>query len=141
MGPPEFYRVEDEGSRGRYFKGKGMYAEVTDTEFDFSNCDIRLILRHLDWKNRIPTPFLSVYCDEEMAIREAERRVREGKKEVRVYKIDMWESDDRVEYRDLRRLAKKQGIYIPDFAWSNSEYEYLCLHHIPDSAVMGWLSL
>jgi len=79
-----------------------------------------------------------MYCDESVAYREAERRVREGKNDVRVYVIDMRESDERREYRNVRLLAEKLGFYIPERAWNNSKYEYIFLHDVPDSAVVSW---
>lgn len=97
--------------------------------------------RQLDWGNRDPTPFISMYSDKDVAFEEAKRRVRRGKKDVRVYKIDMWESDERTEYRNIRLLAEKLDFDIPERAWNNSEYEYIFLHHVPDSAVVGWINL
>ena len=108
MGPYISFRVEDEDSRARYSDEEGLFAERTDTRVDFKSWDGRLlgqVERHLDWGNRVPTPFISMYCDEGMAHREAKRRVGEGKKDVRVYKINMRESGERREYRNIRRLA------------------------------------
>jgi L-ribulose-5-phosphate 3-epimerase UlaE len=139
MGPHIFYRVEDEDSRARYRDGYGIFAEDTKTRVCFNRYDNRLLSqveRHLDWRNRHPTPFISMYCDEEAAEREAERRVEDGKKDVRIYTIDMQESDEWREYRDVRYLAYKLGFRIPAYAWNNSEYEYIFLHYVPESAIM-----
>jgi hypothetical protein len=144
MGPYIFFRVEDEDSRARYSDEEGLFAEDTDTWVDFSSWDGRLlgqVQRHLDWRNRVPTPFISMYCDEGVALREAERRVREGKTDVSVYKINMQRSDERREYRNIRLLAEKLRFDIPERAWNNSEYEYVFLHHVPESAVVGWIDL
>ena len=115
-----------------------------DTWVDFQIWDWRLlgqVERHLDWGNRVPTPFISMYCDGSVAFREANRRVREGKKDMRVYKVNIRESDERREYRNVRLLAKGLNFDIPERAWNNSEYEYIFLHHVPDSAVVGWTDL
>jgi len=85
--------------------------------------------------NRVPMPFISMYCDKIAAFRGAERRVRDGKKDVRVYTINMRRSDERVEYRNIRLLAEKLGFEIPERALNNSEYEYVLLHHVPDIVV------
>lgn len=77
-----------------------------------------------------------MYCDEGVAQREAERRIGEGKKDVRVYKINMRRSDERREYRNIRLLAERLDFDIPERAWNNSRYEYIFLHHVPDSAVV-----
>ena len=81
-----------------------------------------------------------MYCDEVVAHREAQRRVGEGK-DVRVYKINMWESDERREYRNIRLLAAMLDFDIAEHAWNNPEYQYIFLHHVPDSAVVGWIDL
>jgi hypothetical protein len=142
MGPHIFYRVEDEHSRACYIDNQGIIAEDTDTSVDFRKKGTALLVQiaqHLDWSNRQPTPFISTYCEEEVAWREAERRVTAGKKDVKIYKIDMHNIDrkERSEYRDIRLLAKKLELDIPVHAWNNSMYEYIFLHCIPDSAVMG----
>lgn len=144
MGPYIFFRVEDEDSHAQYFDEEGLIAEDTDTWVDFKSWDQRLlgqVERHLDWGNRVPTPFVSMYCDEDVAHREAERRVREGKKDVRVYTINMRKSGERREYRNIRLLAERLNFDIPERAWNNSEYEYIFLHYVPDSAVVDWVDL
>ena len=144
MGPYMFFRIEDEDSCAQYFDEEGLIAEDTDTWVDFKSLDLRLlgqVGRHLDWENRVPTPFISMYCDEDVVRREAERRVREGKKDMRVYKINMRKSHERREYRNIRLLAERLGFAIPERAWNNSEYEYIFLHYVPDSAVVGWIDL
>jgi hypothetical protein len=144
MGPYIFFRVEDEDSRARYSGEEGLFTEDTDTWVDFKSWDWRLlgqVERHLDWGNRVPTPFISMYCDEGVTQREAKRRVGEGKKDVRVYKINMRRSDERREYRNIRLLAERLDFDIPERAWNNSEYEYIFPHYVPDSAVVGWIDL
>ena len=144
MGPYIFFRVEDEDSRARYCGEEGLFAESTGTWVDFQIGDWRLlgqVERHLDWGNRVPTPFISMYCDEGVAFREANRRVREGKKDVRVYEVNMRKSHERREYRNIRLLAERLDFDIPERAWNNSEYEYIFLHHVPDSAIVGWTSI
>lgn len=82
-----------------------------------------------------------MYCDEGVAQREAERRIGEGKKDVRVYKINMRRSDERREYRNIRLLAERLDFDIPERAWNNSKYEYIFLHHVPDSAVVDLMEV
>jgi hypothetical protein len=57
---------------------------------------------------------------------------------VIIYKIDMDDACERVEYRDVRRLAKKLNLWIEEEAWHNSEHEWIFLNRIPDSAVAVW---
>jgi hypothetical protein len=146
MGPHIFYRVEDEHSRACYIDGQGIVAEDTDTLVDFRKKGTALldqIAQHLDWSNRHPTPFISTYCEEQVAWREAERRVTAGKRDVRIYKIDMHAiaRNERTEYRNTRLLAGKLGYYIPVDAWNNSLHEYVFRYWIPDSVVVGMKDL
>ncbi len=141
MGPYIFFRVEDEDSRARFSDEEGLVAEDTDTRVDFRSYEGRLrdqVERLLDWGNRVPTPFISMYCDEDVAHREAQRRVRDGKRDVRVYEINMRRSDEPREYRNIRLLAETLDLDIPDLAWNNSEYEYVFLHYVPVSVVVYW---
>lgn len=141
MGPHIFYRVEDEHSRACYIDGHGIIAEDTDTSVNLRKMGESLlnqIAQHLDWSNKHPTPFISTYCEEDVAWREANRRVAAGKRDVRVYKIDTRASNERTEYRNIRRLAENLEYDIPYDAWNNSMYEYVFLYFIPVSAVVGW---
>ncbi|EOA85396.1 uncharacterized protein SETTUDRAFT_42465 [Exserohilum turcica Et28A] len=142
--PHILYRVEDESSRARYIDDTGIFAEDTDTDVNFTaktNTLLHLIAQHLDWRNREATPFISMYSDEDVAWREAERRVRTGKQDVRIYKIDTYACEERTEYRNIRLLAKKLGLYIHEEAWNNSMHEYIFLHFVPESAIEGWEEL
>ncbi|KAN0109942.1 hypothetical protein V8E51_006329 [Hyaloscypha variabilis] len=138
VAPEIFYRVEDEDSRAQYVPGEGIFAEDMDTRVHLGGSSRQLrsqVENHIDWGNRIPTIFISTYSNEEVALREARRRVREGKEEVVVYQIDI-ERSRPVEFREMRRLAQRLGVEIPDYAWNNSKYEYIFLHHVPESAVV-----
>lgn len=128
MGPYIFFRVEDEDSRARYSGEEGLFGGYGHLGGWFQKLG-----------NRVPTPFISMYCDEVVAHREAKRHVGEGKKDVRVYKINTRRSDERRGYRNNRLLAERLDFDIPECAWNNSEYEYIFLHHVSDSAVVGWI--
>jgi hypothetical protein len=149
MGPHIFYRVEDEHSRACYIDKEGIIAEDIDTSVNFRNKGTALlhqIAQHLDWSNRYPTPFISTYCDKQVAWTEAERRVAAGKRDVKLYTIDMHQigRNERTEYRNIRLLAQKLDFHIPAIAWNNSMHEYVFLHCIPDSVVVeciGWEEL
>jgi hypothetical protein len=138
MAPRVFYRVEDADSSARYVDGKGILAADTKTVVNFGDKGdtlLRQVKQHLHWGNRRPTPFISTYCDESAALREADRRVGRDK-DVTVYKIDMDDTHERVEYRDVRRLATKLGLRIEPNAWHNSKHEWIFLRHVPDEAVV-----
>jgi hypothetical protein len=140
MAPRVFYRVEDEDSSARYIAGKGIIAGDEKTVVRFANQGAALraqVDQHLDWSNRNPTPFISTYCEESVAWEEVERRVKRGKKDVIIYKIDMDDTFERVQYRDVRLLAKKLDLWITDDAWHNSKHEWIFLHRVPENAVVG----
>lgn len=138
--PRVFYRVEDADSGAYFIDEQGILAADTDTVVYFGDKGPTLLdmfEEHLDWSNRYPTPFISTYSNEDVAWREAHRRIRQGKDEVKVYKIDTRETRERVEYRNVRKLARSLGFRIQDNAWNNSEYEWIFLHRIPYDAVVG----
>ena len=60
---------------------------------------------------------------------------------MRVYKINIPQSDEHREYGNIRLLAARLDFDIPEHAWNNPEYEYIFLHHVPDCAVVGWIDL
>ena len=139
--PRKFWRVEDSRSRACYVEGEGILAEdlYARVDFDVEGAALRGHLeRHLDWSNTRATPFVSVYSDEGTAELEAERRVDARKSDVVVYEIDVDCSYERVEYRNVRRLAGVLAVEIEDKARNNSKYEWIFLHAVPDSAVVGW---
>jgi hypothetical protein len=135
-----FYRVEDKGSRAQHVSGEGIFAEERDTRVHLGGSSRELrseVENHVDWGSRIPTIFISTYSNKEVALREARRRVREGEEEVVVYQIDIRKKDRPVEFREMRRLARRLGVEIPDYVWNNSKYEYIFQRHVPESVVVG----
>ena len=139
MWPDMYFRVEDDESRARYYNEEGLFAEDIDTGVDFNSRVRELysqVKRHLDWGNRVPTPFLSLYCNNEVARREVNRRARDRKKNVRVYNIDIRKSDEDMEFRKVKNLAERLHLHIPNYVLNSSKYEYIFLHHVPDSAIV-----
>jgi 3-deoxy-D-manno-octulosonic-acid transferase len=144
MAPTTFYRVVDGTSQSRLdryghllaadstsyvtFKPRGAEEkENLETEF----------LNHMDWRNREDTVFISVYSDEEKAWAEAQRRVRAGREKVLILKIDVSKrAPERMEYRNVRKLAAKLGVTIHGRAWHNSHYEYVFLHRTRARAIV-----
>ncbi|KAL8299185.1 hypothetical protein RB601_003617 [Gaeumannomyces tritici] len=130
-----FYRVEDEDSRRRIAPGSGFYAPG-ESEVGFENG--WELVAHLDWRNREPTSFISVYSRKDVALREAHRRKRQGKRDVTVTEIDVSLAPWRLEFRNMRRLCASLEVYIETEAWHNSEYEWVFLHCIPKRAIRDW---
>jgi hypothetical protein len=137
-----FYRVEDEYSQARTAGGRGIWPGDRHARVDFKarqgwkhKALVRHVMNHLDWGNRRPTPFISMYNDDTVAFEEAERRKRRGMRKVTITVVDVKKVYGRVKFRNVRQLAHRLRCQIPEKAWHNSEYEYIFLHHIPDRAV------
>ena len=137
-----FYRVEDEYSQARTADERGIWPGDRHASVDFKarhgrklKALVRHVMNHLDWSNRRPTPFISMYNDDTVAFEEAKRRKRRGMKKVTITVVDVRKVYRRVQFRNVRLLARRLRCRIPEKAWHNSEYEYIFLHHIPDRAV------
>lgn len=137
-----FYRVEDEYSQARTADRRGIWAGERRARVDFKarhGCKPKAldqhVMNHLDWSNRRPTPFISMYKDYTVAFEEANRRKRRGMKKVAITVVDVRKVYGKVKFRNVRRLAHRLQRWIPKKAWHNSKYEYIFLHHIPDRAV------
>ena len=142
--PSKFYRVEDDDSQARTIYGKGVLARNTDTYIDFSAKDdgpleelIWTLEQHLCWSSGYPSPLISVYGEKITAIKEAERRKREGKQNVTITKINVRKLRGKAQYRNARKLADRVRCWIPKRAWHNSKHEWLFLHCIPQCAVVS----
>jgi hypothetical protein len=135
-------RVEDSSSRAQWNPRRGIHAGLARSGADFHatrGSGLALLEEHLrnhvDWYNTHETPFISTYNSYRAAYAEAFRRIRCGKKDVIIIWIDVTRAHKKVQYRNMRTLARKLGITIPPRAWHNSEFEFVFLHHIPDSAI------
>ncbi|KAG8416392.1 hypothetical protein J3458_006982 [Metarhizium acridum] len=139
-----FYRVEDEYSQAVTTPGKGISA-VGRASINLSAMYgpqaevLRYNLEnHLEWSSDYASPFISTYDDEEVAFSIAEgRKENLGRQHVTVTKIDVSKVHGQVEFRELRPLAWRLGLRIPEKAYHNSEHEWIFLHDIPERAVVG----
>ncbi|KAK8932782.1 hypothetical protein H634G_07096 [Metarhizium anisopliae BRIP 53293] len=139
-----FYRVEDEHSQAVTTPGKGISA-AGRADLNLSAMhgnqaeELRWNLQnHLDWSSNYESPFISAYDDEDVAFSIAEgRKEKLGREHVTVTKIDVSKVHGQIEFRELRPLAERLGVWIPDKAYHNSECEWIFLHDIPDEAVVG----
>jgi hypothetical protein len=144
MAPCIFYRVESSSSRAKYCDGKGIFAEDTKLMLSFDSNHPQLrpkVKNHLNWNCQVPSPFISVYANKHTAMWEAKRRIEAKHRDVCYFKIDVrriWRKPcERVEYRNMRKLAKKLQIKIRNRALNNSKHEYIFLHHVPDDAIVN----
>ncbi|KAJ6192041.1 hypothetical protein J3E72DRAFT_175163, partial [Bipolaris maydis] len=95
----------------------------------------RVLGCHFIWRLKRASPFISAYGDKRVAYKQAEQRVREGKKNITIYEIDVYASNRCVEYHNVRYLAETLGLDIPARALHHSKHECVFLGHIPDTAV------
>jgi hypothetical protein len=136
--PSIFFRVQDEYSRAQYHQHEGILSENQSTaSFDpHSYVTQRRIQSHLDWSSRNPSAFISVYSEWEPALKEARRRLADRREDVVIWKIDTRKGDEEAQYRNIRLLASKCDIWVPQKAWNNSEHEWLFLHRVPTSMIV-----
>jgi hypothetical protein len=145
MGGIQCWRVEDDSSIACYRHRRGIYAgRGVPITFEAKSEDERQELAywldlHLDWSNKIRTPFISVYNNRRRAEQEADRRADAGKSNVVIYEINVpdWDRSPRVpvEFRKVRKLSTALGVEIPPQAYRNSENEFVFLHHIPEAYI------
>ena len=131
------WRVEDSDSQASYQGERGicaasdhwipMYPRRNEKKMEWLEDEV---LRHLDWRNEEPSPFISVSTSEEWAFKEARRRKEQEKKDVVVYEIRAeegrnthWKSVD-----DLLKMAGSDN--------TRTRTEYLFLHCIPKNFIV-----
>jgi hypothetical protein len=138
--PLIFFRVQDDGSQTHYYKHSGILSRnQSHASFDPRVPEtLESIQDHLDWASREPSAYISVYSDKTTAFVEARRRLANGHKDVVIVEIDTREGHEMVQYRNVRRMAHRYGIWVPEKAWNNSKYEWLFLHRVPDSMIVRY---
>ena len=143
VAPVKYYRVHDNSSATRFDKVNGFRAGDTQLQLRmFSPRDraeernlSNALGRHLDWSDRTPSPFISVYADLKTAVNSAVARVKDGKREVFIAYIEVERSESRMWYRQVPKVAEEIGLWIQPQAGENSQEEFIFLHQIPAEAV------
>ena len=144
MAPLEYYRVHDNSSATHFNKENGFFAGDTQLQlrmFSRNPSEYRNLFsaldRHLDWSDRTPSPFISVYSDYDTAVNSAIARVHQGKRRVFIAHIDV-EGFEGLWYRHAPKLAREIGLRIQPPALRNSEHEFIFFHDIPVEAMTGY---
>ena len=134
MLPPYFYRVYDETSVSQYDEGCGFSVDE-GVRFDPDQHWAKYVVqRHINWKNRRRTPFISVTASLEQACEYYRQRESWGR-DPRIAKIDVRKLQRMgVRFWRMQTLARRVGAVIPRVAWN--EDEWLCLHEIPEWAIV-----
>ncbi|KAI3341950.1 hypothetical protein F4824DRAFT_269713 [Ustulina deusta] len=143
----EGWRVVDDKSFVKYQPGRGFYARSDESiEMNLPTHPTQkekerlyeTVHQHLNWYNKVATPYISAYSDEERAVQEADRRVSARKRNVVIYKIIVYAGRG-VTFRSMRKLFDKVFEKdVPDFVGNNAEYEFIFLHCIPEDCIVGW---
>lgn len=139
--PLKYYRVQDNSSATYFDKKNGFIAGDPElpvrmsprSDSEYQNL-FEALDRHLDWYDRTPSPFISVYADLETAENCAIARAKKGKKGVIVAHINVKRTGG-LSYRCVPKLADAIGLEIPPRASRNAEEEFIFLHRIPAEAV------
>lgn len=134
--------MEDSGSQASYQGKQGicaasdrwipMYPRQNEKKMEWLEDEV---LRHRDWRNKEPSPFISVSTNREWVFMEARRRKEQGNQDVVVYEIraeegcnTYWESVD-----DLLKMA--------GWEYTSTRTEYLFLHRIPKKFIVSMRSI
>ena len=141
MAPYKYYRVHDNSSATHFDGENGFIAadpQLPLRMFPRNRSEYQNLFNalggHLDWSDRTPSPFISVYSDLKTAENSAIARVKRGKRGVFIAHIDVEAIED-LWYRFTPKLAEEIGLRIQPQALRNSEQEFVFLHHIPGEAV------
>ncbi|GAD98426.1 hypothetical protein ANI_1_828104 [Paecilomyces variotii No. 5] len=135
-GKISLYRVTDDDSMVQYDEIRGFCAGDMFTRVNLFPRTKReaeetadQVIMQSNWENDILTAVMSTYSNLKEAEYYANRRVWDGKSNVRIFEMEV---DERyVQCRGIRDLAKELGIWIPHKAYNHSRYEVLCEHRIP----------
>lgn len=138
-----FWRVTEKYSVAAFEPGQGFIAG--DTSFSVTLDPViqddaieieEHIKRHLNWKNKNSTPFISAYLDFHMAKIEALRRMKDGKESVVLWKIRLYVGNE-IEWVTINGLKRNLGFWISENAFHNARYGAVFVHEIPRDYVVG----
>ena len=137
------YQVRDEDSQSVWTPGAGTSARGSAAiklsprnEWEANNLRSH-VQEHLDWSSNFPSSLMSTYNNRDVAFDIAYGRKKKlGKQHVSVVTIDTRKVRGQMEFREMRRLARKLDVPIEDRAYHNSEHEWIILHKIPEDAIV-----
>ncbi|KAI1912160.1 hypothetical protein LOZ65_006034 [Ophidiomyces ophidiicola] len=142
--PLNLYRIDYPGSRTKYLPHEGLVAG-NRTKI-YSNQDEnelkRDIVKQFTWGCRDALPFISLFSDREHAENWGSKQPWRGKMlddgsggTWNLFIIDTKLLDTRGLFR-LEDLVKALGLELPTKAEQHIKGAYLCLHTIPESAIV-----
>lgn len=133
--PLTLYRIDYPGAQATYDSESGFQAAGSFTPYHVTGLR-RAVEYHLNWRSRIPSPFISAFRNRQHA--ENWANVWRGNNDYqRCYMIEMRiDADDGVVLFRLGYLVDRLGISTPLLP-SQYSSEYLCFRQIPAEVVVG----
>ncbi|KAL7273358.1 hypothetical protein RUND412_003793 [Rhizina undulata] len=162
--PRKLYRVYDDTSQSKWIRGDWNRSDYTkkewsninrfcagdtdyentylkydkDYELEYSKILYRWLDLYLEWENTIPTPFFSAYANRNSALAALKDKENDGRitgSSVAVIDVNAL-ARYKIGVLNVRKAAKAFRYLIPEKAWDNSRYEYICHRRIHvDAAV------
>lgn len=140
--PSKLYRVHYAGSRTAFSSQQGFVASDTTKTFRSGELDEcrRAIEKQFTWSCQDPLPFISLFSDtrhaEDWGRKEPWRGQQGPNRDWTLYVIDTVELRKTTHLFRLSDLAVKLRLDIPEGAKQHIQGAFLCLHHIPASAIV-----
>ena len=130
--PRRLYRVDYEGTMSEYIPNRGFEAAT----FAFTNIEaefLESVEDHLNWFSGVWSPYISLFSEKRHAENWARKwMANNGSRDCRVFEID----GKKLESAYLFHPYCLE-IQFGDGCWGD-EHEYLCLHFIPEDAIIGY---
>jgi hypothetical protein len=141
--PSKLYRVHYAGSRTSLSSQQGFAASDTTKTFRYSELNEfkQTIEKQFTWSSRESLPFISLFSDERHAEdwgrKEPWRGHRGPDSNWTLYVIDTVKFRKSTHFFRLSDLVVKLSLDIPVVAKQHIQGAFLCLHHIPASAIVA----
>ena len=129
------YRVQVPGSATIFVNGALVAAGSQFTDQTVIDYAPRLLHEHFLWSSNHPSPFISVFRDEDHARNWATGLVKKNAgMACTIYQVNPFQLGVNPIF-DATQLVRELNIDLPDAARSQAENEYLILRSIPAEAI------
>jgi hypothetical protein len=132
--PRYLYRVFDDQSVSKWDEDDGFIAGWPDRPFDLSKGWARgVVTEHMDWSNRILTPFISTTSSPHPAVNYAQQREQMRHSGVFIAEVDTFRLGN-VKVYHMQSLVRAIRARVPPQGWN--KYEYLIHRQISVEAIV-----
>jgi hypothetical protein len=129
------YRVQVPGSATKFVNGALVPAGAQFTNQTIVDYAPRLLHEHFLWSSNHPSPFISVFMDEDHARNWTTGLVKKNAgMTCTIYQVNPFQLGVNAIF-DATELVRELDIDLPDAARSQAENEYLVLRSIPAEAI------